>query len=563
MLFNMKSAHAALKHRFGLESFRPGQEDVLSAIAQEQNVLAVYATGFGKSLLYQLPACLVDGTVLVISPLISLMKDQARACEAVGLNAAAVYTGSIGADAAIQKFARGQLELLYIAPERIRNRVFAEALLSARVAMVVVDEAHCISRWGKDHRPAYQYIRGMVEEITSPTGGRPPVLLSTATCTPETELDIVSIMGLEGNYVKLMGDPTRPNIELNTASPSALYGLVTQRVKEHPQGRHLVYTWSRAQTEEVAEALRSRSIYALPYHAGLTMRAETQDRFTSGDIKVVVATNAFGMGVNIPDIRTIVHYGSPSSIEDYVQEIGRAGRDGLPSVAYLIQHPKATAFRWRNHATANPNYPDLERVYEALHRLRTEQGGAQMVKYSSFELGRALSLHSEHVETVMRYLEARRLLTCFSAMRGITIEVPSLPVLLAARGSGVAGRVAALLAEDMRVAGRDTFPIDTAQYAEQCAASPGQVQDALNVLADNRTIRQDQRFTGAFVQLHYPDSSSLPDVLTHAAVQEKSNTDGLKVKMMLAYPNMPEKPTFLKDYFQQPLTQVAHRYGVY
>lgn len=562
-LFTMKSALAVLNKKFKLTAFWPEQDQALQTIASGMNTLVVMRTGGGKSVCFQVPAAITVGTVLVISPLISLMKDQVGHCRTIGLDADAIYTGVPKQDSIVKRFGRGEYELLYVAPERLRNRQFVEALAKCPISMVVVDEAHCIARWGKDFRPSYRYIPVMVDQMKSPTGERPPIMLATATCTPETEADIARMLNIVGNYKRISGDPTRANIEYMVGDNDVDFcRLIGGMVSENPAGRHIVYTWSRKNCETLAEELRNEGVYALPYHAGLTDRANIQDRFTSSEVKVIVATNAFGMGVNIPDIRSVTHVGEPGSIEDYIQETGRAGRDGLPSRAILIPHPQAARFRWSTHETANPAYEELEKLWQKLNAMQEKQG-TSLIKYAVFDLGRAMGMHSDKIETLLRYMEAAGLVTSYSTMRGINIVIPNrnnlFPVMNA---GGLSGQLAGLLLEDMRVTGKTQFGVDATLYAEHCGTDASAVSATLTDMSETGVIRIEARFQGATLQLYHTGDDMSP-VLPRHVVKEKSDTDALKLRMMLGYKQIADdvRKTYVRDYFTIPLKEFATKYN--
>ena len=333
--------HATLQQHFGHASFRAGQEDLVRAVMDGHDVLAVMPTGSGKSLGFQLPAVLLPGTTLVVSPLISLMKDQVDELNRRGIRAAALHSmlSSEARQDALRAAGRGEIRLLYVAPERFASDHFLRALSAIPVARFVVDEAHCVSEWGHDFRPDYRRLKQAAAQCRRSDGqsGRPPLAAFTATATPEVRDDIVDLLGLARPRIVVAGFD-RPNIELAVRPVSGdieklelLPGLV---------GRHrtLVYASTRKKAEAAAAALQAAGVDAAAYHAGIGDRERTgvQDRFASGDLRVVCATNAFGMGIDRPDVETVVHVDIPGSLEAYYQEIGRAGRDGRPAIATLL-----------------------------------------------------------------------------------------------------------------------------------------------------------------------------------------------------------------------------------
>ena len=313
----------------------------MRAVLAGRDVLAVMPTGSGKSIGYQLPAALLPGVTLVVSPLIALMKDQVDELNRKGIAAAALHSllSRSERDEAVALAKSGSLRLLYVAPERLAGQRFAGLLRELPIARFAVDEAHCVSEWGHDFRPDYRRLAGAAAACSRADGapGRPPIIAFTATATPEVREDIVALLGLTDPGVFVTGFD-RPNLFLDVRRVSGeiekrilLPDLVSDR-------RALVYASTRKSAERAAGALRLAGIGAQIYHAGLeeAERTRVQDGFAGGEIRVVCATNAFGMGIDRPDVETVVHFEIPGSLEAYSQEIGRAGRDGRPAAATLL-----------------------------------------------------------------------------------------------------------------------------------------------------------------------------------------------------------------------------------
>jgi ATP-dependent DNA helicase RecQ len=332
---------AALKTHFGHGAFRPGQEDIVRAALSGRDLLAVMPTGSGKSIGYQLPALLLEGPTLVVSPLIALMKDQVDELARKGIPAAALHSLATPAarreaEAALRA---GRLRLLYVAPERFASEHFRRLLAETPIARFAVDEAHCVSEWGHDFRPDYRALAAAAESCRRADGGpgRPPILAFTATATPEVREDIVGLLGLRDPEVFVAGFD-RPNLFLDVWKVS---GEIEKRAllpEIVGQRRALVYAATRKTAARAAEALRSAGLDAEAYHAGLeeSERTRVQNRFADGSLPVVCATNAFGMGIDRPDVEAVVHFEIPGSLEAYYQEIGRGGRDGRRADATLL-----------------------------------------------------------------------------------------------------------------------------------------------------------------------------------------------------------------------------------
>ena len=329
--------HAALRTHFGLDGFRPGQEEIVRAVSAGEDVLAVMPTGSGKSLCYQLPAVAAPGTALVISPLIALMNDQVRALRENGIAAAALNSAnSPEENAAIEAdLAAGRLDLLYMAPERLGMHSTLHLLRKAPLRFIAVDEAHCVSQWGHDFRPDYLEIGRLRAALGL------PLAAFTATADPATREEIVArLFGGRAPRLFVHGFD-RPNLHLSFAVKDRPRRQVLEFVSRHRGESGIVYCASRARTETLAAALAAEGHPAVPYHAGLepAARRAVERRFAEDEALIVVATVAFGMGIDRPDIRWVLHADLPKSVEAWYQEIGRAGRDGLPSEILTLYGP--------------------------------------------------------------------------------------------------------------------------------------------------------------------------------------------------------------------------------
>ncbi|WP_395636574.1 DNA helicase RecQ [Sphingorhabdus sp.] len=317
-------------HRiFGFPEFRGQQEQVVSRVLAGQRTLAIMPTGAGKSLCYQLPAVIMDGTCIVISPLIALMHDQMRAADAVGIRAATLTSADDNRAETISRFRAGELDLLYVAPERASGQEFRNLLRETKIALFAIDEAHCVSEWGHDFRPDYRLLRPLLDDFVEV-----PRLALTATADTHTRDDIAEQLGIPRDGVMVAGFD-RPNIRY--AAEAAPNSGIAALVKSLP-GAGIVYAQTRDRTEKIAAQIAETGRKALYYHAGMEpqTRARAQAEFVSSEDMVMVATVAFGMGIDKPDVRFVVHAGLPKSIESYYQESGRAGRDGDPAVAHML-----------------------------------------------------------------------------------------------------------------------------------------------------------------------------------------------------------------------------------
>jgi ATP-dependent DNA helicase RecQ len=330
-----------LKSVFGHEAFRPGQEELIQALAQGRDLLGVMATGSGKSLCYQFPAVDQNGRCLVISPLISLMNDQVKKLELAGIPAASLHSHATpeGRADAIARWTAGELRFLYVAPERFADPLFARALAQTRPTYIVIDEAHCISQWGHDFRPEYQQLSRLKTQL------RVPIAAFTATATPRVQEEIVRSLQLEQPLVRVHGF-YRPNLSFSTILEPNDDGRFEKACEEAAaEGATIVYCSSRKRVDELTQDFRSAGFPAFAYHAGLeaAVREEAHRHFRDDARVVIVATNAFGMGVDRPDVRSVIHAQMPGTVEAYYQEAGRAGRDGLPAKCLLLYSPRDVA----------------------------------------------------------------------------------------------------------------------------------------------------------------------------------------------------------------------------
>jgi ATP-dependent DNA helicase RecQ len=327
----MTDPQTTLKQTFGFDRFRGAQEAVIGRVLAGKHSLAVMPTGAGKSLCYQLPALVREGTALVISPLIALMHDQVRSAEAFGIRAASLTSADSDRERTIERFRKGELDLLYVAPERATLDGFRRLVDRADLALIAIDEAHCVSEWGHDFRPDYRKLRSLLDDHPAV-----PRLALTATADARTRADILGQLGISADGLVVAGFD-RPNIRYHVRHREQTGKQLRELLAIQP-GPAIVYTPSRDKAEKVAEALGRNGRPSLPYHAGLEpqVRARNQAAFVHSEEMVIAATVAFGMGIDKPDVRLVAHAAIPKSIEAYYQETGRAGRDGEPAEAWLF-----------------------------------------------------------------------------------------------------------------------------------------------------------------------------------------------------------------------------------
>lgn len=324
-----------LKQYFGYTSFRPGQHEVIQTLLEGRDCLAIMPTGAGKSICFQLPALMMPGVTLVISPLISLMKDQVdslvnQEIPATYINSQCTFEEAKARFAAIRA---GRVKLVYISPERLENEFFTSFMQSLPISMFIIDEAHCVSQWGHDFRPSYCAIKDWIAALPR----RPVVGAFTATATEKVKEDMMTLLGLEKERI-FIGGFDRPNLYFRVVRTNRKLDFALAYVQQHQEDSGIIYAATRKEVDRVYEELTRRGIRAGRYHAGLSddVRRTMQDAFTYDRLQVIVATNAFGMGIDKSNVRYVIHYQMPKNIESYYQEAGRAGRDGAPGECILL-----------------------------------------------------------------------------------------------------------------------------------------------------------------------------------------------------------------------------------
>ncbi len=402
----IEDARSALQTHFGYPDFRPGQARAVASVLEGRDTLVILPTGGGKSICYQIPALLLPGLTVVVSPLISLMKDQVDALTARGLPAAFVNSTLSSGEVSdrLARAQRGEIKLLYVAPERFDFANTAERIAKMGVSLLALDEAHCISEWGHDFRPSYLRMGQVRERL-----GNPPVIALTATATPEVRKDIARQLSLRNPETVITGFD-RINLRYHvvpTRSDDEKDAALVRAVRD-AEGLAVVYASTRRAVERVAAVLERARIPSVAYHAGLDdrHRKDVQEAFMREDVRAIVATNAFGMGIDKPNVRLVLHHAMPGTLEAYYQEAGRAGRDGNPSDCVLL-HSFPDRFTHEFFIKgAYPERPVVERVYSAILRDADRDGKLDDLDAERLALRAAGKTSPREVESVLRVLVA-------------------------------------------------------------------------------------------------------------------------------------------------------------
>lgn len=567
----IEQARALLKKHWGFDSFRLGQEQIIQAWLEGRDVLGVSPTGSGKSATFQIPALMSGGTAIVVSPLVSLMQDQVMGCRKRGIRAAAINSQTNDQEEVLAEYTEGLYDVVYIAPERLRSRQFQRALSLRPPALVAADEVHSISRFGSDFRPAYAYLYKLREFCPDTS-----VIAVTATATEEMEADIVRSLKLRPGYARVVVDPVRPNLEYavrgyGQGTFNDLLSIARSWTPGH--GKHLVYAPSRKLVESLCEFLTANTRMAVGfYHAGIDNRSEVHEKFVGEGLDVVCATGAFGMGIDRHDVRSVTHFGYTSTLDDYAQEAGRAGRDGLPATVTLIPTATSEGIRRMQIDSKNPPFSAFEAVWNWLDK-NTEPGS--VISTTSKKVYQALASTGDRnitesmVDGVFLQLESFEHIQTYYGKSVMLIRVPNHELLTEfskrPNGHPSARRLADLMAEDVRMATeRGTLvhaTVDGAQvplvgftpsdYLPLVGVdSLSSLLSAIETLESRGLAKRHRRSVGlnyAFLRHGRP----IRDCLSEDVIRRKRQREVAAFEVMRLYVQASDRRAYIRDYFMK------------
>ena len=557
MPIELSNIYQTLKTYYGYEEFLNGQLEIINSLLAGIDTLGVMPTGAGKSLCYQLPAILVEGCAIIVSPLIALMQDQVYTLKKKGI-AADFINSSLKSDEIqdrLFRFARNQIKLLYIAPERLESEEFFRAAQKANVSFYAVDEAHCISEWGHDFRPSYLLIPKLIERI-----GRKPIIALTATATPEAIEDIAISLKMRkvNRFIKGFNRPNLSyiceNSEINKAP------RVAALCQDYPAASTIVYCGSRKRTEAIGKELNSLGVKAEIYHAGMSdnMRKQTQERFLNGSSRIIVATSAFGMGIDKADVRQVIHCDLPPSLEAYYQEAGRAGRDRNDSRCVILYNKSDKSLQEFFIDTNYPSIKILKSTFDAIceiFNLSPGQRAFHSLMIDETQIANHLKCSVSAVDSALRYFERKGIVSRpnsrYSASIKFTVSIERIEEYHEHTNSSRKKVIEALIRSTGNAAFREPTEIDLNSLKMKYQISDDEISSAILALTRGRMIEYAplESSTGFSLLVERMPFERLP--IDFASIETRRDFAVRKLKLMIAYAEAKTcKRNFILDYFK-------------
>jgi ATP-dependent DNA helicase RecQ len=536
----MQQAERILRDTFGFPAFRPGQHDIVSAVLSGRDVLGVLPTGGGKSVCYQVPALVFPKLTLVVSPLIALMQDQTERLRSLGVEAYSLHSGMGHGEVndIIYRASVGKVKLLYVAPERLESRTFRSQLQTVPLSLLAVDEAHCISEWGHDFRPSYRNILSLFDSRQ-----RVPVVAVTATATPDVRTDVISALQLKAP-VEIVRGFARPNLALKVEQTAGKVEHVTRAARELQHGSMIVYCASRRRVDTMVEELNKRGVHAVGYHGGMThqQRSASQDAFLNDNVRVLAATNAFGMGVDKSDVRQVIHTDLTLTLEAYYQEAGRAGRDGDPATCTLLYQSEDKRLMDFYIKTTYPEQEEIAAVYEYLCSragLQTGESTQTPIMADSASIASALHTTEASVRGVMALLERSGVLLSTTAHGNarMTLRTSRERIAQFAEQAPPEFRLAVQLVSrhlNGRMPGEETdFPV--VELLRRSDVTSAELSRALSALQLGALIRYNPPNSGGGILLLGPRVRTSALEIDFKALQQRRDRANQKLSVMIGY----------------------------
>lgn len=555
-MFNQSNPIDILRSYFGYDSFRFNQLDIINSILKGNDTLAILPTGGGKSICYQIPALIFEGTTIVVSPLISLMKDQVDALSTRKIPA--TFINSTLSEYELKKrqngIVSGDYKLVYIAPERIESSGFLDVLEKSLISFIAIDESHCISEWGHDFRPSYRKITKLFERISRKT-----MAAFTATATPEVRKDIIQSLEMKSPNV-FVGGFERPNISISVTYPNNRKKAIIDILSRQNNEPTIIYVGTRKATHELSDFLKNQGYSSSPYHGAMENeeRKQIQEKFIKGESQIIVATNAFGMGIDKSDIHCVIHAYLPLTLEAYYQEIGRAGRDGKPSKAILIYSPEDETLS--NYFISNlfPDHNDINKLFNFLS-LSIKKEGTTFIKGDLESFARRLNISQSNLTILVKYLERKEIIKYYDNssiyeinLTEINESTSKIINFLEQDRLMVYNKLVDLSEENLKL----SLTIDLKYLLNELDITQEQLLTHLNSLQNNSLLQINKKIHLSGIKVINDSFSESIFIETLAEMQKRKDLQTKKYLTFLEFLKTPNcKSAFILDYFGESNTK--------